>query len=214
MSRRSKTPAPSSGQYTAGAAPYGQSGAAYPGYDGYPAQNSASSPMSWSNSTGQYPTTRPATSVGFRPEPGFDGNFHGSPRSFTPAPGVWSYPQPPPPMPPPYGQQAVYGSGQYYPQAPPPPAAPIRPVQAPNRHRDGNFVNWTPADMSSSDNQPQRDNTCPTCLNPLPTSWRFGKVSQRMVCQPCSLHERRTGKQRTPEMEAQRVLREMAGARR
>ncbi|KAF7304527.1 hypothetical protein HMN09_00855300 [Mycena chlorophos] len=156
--------------------------------------------------------------MGFRP--GYEPVPANAPphRSYTPAP-AWSsqYSQAPPmpALPPQYGQQPGYSGAQYYPQATAAPTSPTRPAQSPNRHiRDGNFLNWTPADMAAPETQAQRDNTCPTCLNPAPTSWRFGKVSQRMVCQPCSLYERRNGIQRTPEVEAQKMLRTLAGGRR
>nr|GAT53772.1 predicted protein [Mycena chlorophos] len=145
-------------------------------------------------------------------------------RSHTPGPGAYQSYRPPPPIP-------VYAT---YPPPVPPVSKPLaqagpgfhhglynasdmgtgsqspQPVldPAPARRitrREGNFIIST-NDPSASGRAAPPD-VCPTCLSPAPTTWRFGKVSERMVCQPCSLYERRNGIKRTPEHEAQKLLR-------
>ncbi|KAJ7066059.1 hypothetical protein C8F01DRAFT_1122066 [Mycena amicta] len=57
---------------------------------------------------------------------------------------------------------------------------------------------------------------CPNCRNADPGvgQWRFGEVSQKMVCSACGLYERRTGTCRPPELEARKMLRLSSGGRR
>ncbi|KAJ7056458.1 hypothetical protein C8F01DRAFT_1156287 [Mycena amicta] len=57
---------------------------------------------------------------------------------------------------------------------------------------------------------------CPNCRNADPGvgQWRFGEVSQTMVCSACGLYERRTGTRRPPELEARKMLRLSSGGRR
>ncbi|KAF7299949.1 hypothetical protein HMN09_01002800 [Mycena chlorophos] len=83
------------------------------------------------------------------------------------------------------------------------PAATVTEPQPAYRSRSDNFVRWTTGEMDARNGHPgSAPDVCPTCLTAAPTSWRYGKVSQSMVCQPCSLYERRNGTQRTPEMAA------------
>nr|GAT61175.1 predicted protein [Mycena chlorophos] len=82
------------------------------------------------------------------------------------------------------------------PPAPAPAAAAIEPRPA-SRRLWVNFADDPPAQAAAA-----RSDVCPTCLTTAPTSWRYGKISQSMVCQPCSVYERRKGTQRTPEMAA------------
>ncbi|KAJ7056464.1 hypothetical protein C8F01DRAFT_370344 [Mycena amicta] len=57
---------------------------------------------------------------------------------------------------------------------------------------------------------------CPNCRNADPGvgQWRFGEVSQKMVCSACGLYERRKGIRRPPELEARKMLRLSSGGRR
>nr|GAT55726.1 predicted protein [Mycena chlorophos] len=215
-----------------------------PNAHGYPTLEPSAGGSRRSGTHRPYPThaapgfeiERPLTAPGFRPMPpnAVDPRLLQNQRSHTPGPTrpgrshhAYQAPPPMPPLPPmPLGRGGPYTEGSY----PQPSAAlsvdpsllqpgPARPVarSRSSRNRSGNFIINTPDSMpgasGSAGAQPQ-DDSCPVCLNPAPTSWRFGNISQRMVCQPCSLYERRTGKQRSPEIEAKKVLRTLAGAKR
>ncbi|KAF7305256.1 hypothetical protein HMN09_00776500 [Mycena chlorophos] len=55
---------------------------------------------------------------------------------------------------------------------------------------------------------------CPVCDHVDPPEWRFGKVSQTMVCNACSKYEDRHKRLRSKAKEADRDRRMKAGARR
>ncbi|KAJ7059086.1 hypothetical protein C8F01DRAFT_272672 [Mycena amicta] len=59
-----------------------------------------------------------------------------------------------------------------------------------------------------------RRSHCPICGNRTPACWRYGAVSQVMVCPACGQYETRTGKQRLHEVEAKRLARRLAGGKR
>nr|GAT47936.1 predicted protein [Mycena chlorophos] len=183
-----------------------------------------------------YAQQRPQTAIGFRstsqaPSTIDPRYLQNAPmRSHTPGPGAYQayYPPPPVPVPPvpmPYAQAGPglhYGlyhasdmgtGSQSQQRAPDAQPTPIRPAATKRTsRREGNFIIST--DNPSASGLTTPPDMCPTCFNPAPTAWRFGKVSERMVCQPCSLYERRNGIKRTPEVEAQKVLRALAGGRR
>ncbi|KAJ7056454.1 hypothetical protein C8F01DRAFT_1311368 [Mycena amicta] len=57
---------------------------------------------------------------------------------------------------------------------------------------------------------------CPNCLHADlgVGQWRFGEVSQQMVCSACGLYERRKGTRRPLELETRKMLRLLGGGRR
>ncbi|KAJ7059237.1 hypothetical protein C8F01DRAFT_275557 [Mycena amicta] len=73
-----------------------------------------------------------------------------------------------------------------------------------------------PNPVLSSEAFCQGHGPCPNCLNPDPGAgqWRFGKVSQMMLCSACGLYESRKSMRRPPELEARKVLRLLSGGRR
>ncbi|KAJ7066019.1 hypothetical protein C8F01DRAFT_1345835 [Mycena amicta] len=61
----------------------------------------------------------------------------------------------------------------------------------------------------------QGHSTCPNChADPGVGQWRFGEVSQQMVCSACGLYERRKGTRRPLELETRKMLRLLGGGRR
>nr|GAT48223.1 predicted protein [Mycena chlorophos] len=70
----------------------------------------------------------------------------------------------------------------------------------------------------SSYMRPLRNASCgsklPVCDHVDPPEWRYGKVSQTMVCNACAKYEARNDKLRSKAKEAERVRRMEAGARR
>ncbi|KAF7313048.1 hypothetical protein MKEN_00989800 [Mycena kentingensis (nom. inval.)] len=52
---------------------------------------------------------------------------------------------------------------------------------------------------------------CPNCHGPMVTKWRWGPVSQKMVCHPCALYEIRNGRLRDIGLEVRKTLRMYGG---
>ncbi|KAJ7066055.1 hypothetical protein C8F01DRAFT_693227, partial [Mycena amicta] len=85
----------------------------------------------------------------------------------------------------------------------------------------GIFVT-TPIQAQATNYQPlpldgfcQSHSVCPNChADPGVGQWRFGEVSQQMVCSACGLYERRKGTRRPLELETRKMLRLLGGGRR
>ncbi|KAF7326232.1 hypothetical protein MKEN_00475900 [Mycena kentingensis (nom. inval.)] len=113
-----------------------------------------------------------------------------------------------------YKPSASASSGAYVPYTSQPYTA--RPNRAPaNVDADGWVISTPgaggPAPRAPSAPPPAQVVDCPNCHSALAQKWKYGPVSQAMVCNPCGQYEVRYGRKRDVGLEVRRTLRRFAG---